>query len=178
MDHWDLLVAFDSAKYRKEEEHKYKIGNNAKKVEFRKVLDGQVLEAKEAQALEKQGLQEERELMLAQIEMNKKYEEEEKAKEQKKKDEQNKMNTVMLGSIEYAKKKHVEKNRGNAMQLPSGLQMKSNRKKRTTGSSVSSMTESVKRLVRRWRKQRESARSDEDRSKSMSSISWASVTAS
>lgn len=109
MDHWDLLVAFDSAKYRKEEEHKYKIGNNAKKVEFRKVLDGQVLEAKEAQALEKQGLQEERELMLAQIEMNKKYEEEEKAKEQKKKDEQNKMNTVMLGSIEYAKKKHVEK---------------------------------------------------------------------
>jgi len=109
VDHWDLLVAFDSAKYRRDEEHKYKIGNKMAKVEFKNTLDGQVLEAKEAQVLEKQGLNEERELMLAQVGMNKKYEEEEKAKEQVKKDAQNKMNTIMLGHIELAKKKNEEK---------------------------------------------------------------------
>lgn len=109
MDHWDLLVAFDSAKYRQEERHKYEIGNNARKVEFRTVLDGQMIEAKEAQELEKKGLLEERELMLAQVELNKKYEEEEKAKVTKKKDEQNKMNTVMLEHIDMARKKNEEK---------------------------------------------------------------------
>jgi hypothetical protein len=105
VDHWDLMVAYDSAKYRRDEEELHKRGSHALKMKFKKVLDDQMLEIQANAENEKRGLVEEREMMLAQVEENKKYKQEEIDVVHRKRDEQSKINTIMLDNIDKYKKK-------------------------------------------------------------------------
>lgn len=99
MDHWDLIVAFDSAKYRAEEEAIVVTGHYQDQRDFKKTLDDQMLEIRENQDNEAAGKEEERLLMDAQIEENKKYKYEEEALHHRKKHEQGAINESMLGDI-------------------------------------------------------------------------------
>jgi len=77
MDHWDLLVAYDSSKYRAEERMIHETGTYAKQAAFKKTLDDQMIEIQEMRDNEARGQEEERELMLAQVIENKRYAQEE-----------------------------------------------------------------------------------------------------
>lgn len=99
MDHWDLIVAFDSQKYKQEEYDMHVRGNYARQRAFKKVLDDQSLEIQEGRDNDAKGLDEERLLMLAQVEENKKYAQEEEALIHRKRDEQSKVNESMMGEI-------------------------------------------------------------------------------
>jgi len=105
MDHWDLMVAFDSHKYRTEEKALHQTGAYAAQMSFKKTLDDQMLEVQENWDNEAQGKREEALLMLAQVEENKIYHEEEQAIVDRKRDEQGKVNSSMLGGIQREREK-------------------------------------------------------------------------
>lgn len=109
MDHWDLIVAFDSQKYREEERRLHQTGTYERKMKFKKVLDDQMLEIQAARDAEARGLEEERDMMTAQIEENKKYLKEEHEVIHRKKEEQSKINTSMLGEINKYRQRDQER---------------------------------------------------------------------
>lgn len=105
MDHWDLMVAFDSAKYRVEEEEMHKIGTHERKMAFKKTLDDQMTEIQGYLDNEARGKQEEADLMTAQIEENKKYHQEEMDIIHRKAFQQKTINESMLGEIQREREK-------------------------------------------------------------------------
>lgn len=105
LDHWDLIVAFDSAKYRQEEKELHQTGTYARQMSFKKVLDDQMLEIQQSRDNEAMGKEEERDLMTAQIEENKKYKQEEEDVIHGKRDQQSKVNESMLGAIHKEREK-------------------------------------------------------------------------
>lgn len=109
MDHWDLIVAFDSQKYKEEEEMLHKTGTHAKKAKFKAVLDSQMEEINANRDNENKGLQEEREMMLAQVEQNKAYHEEEMATIHGKTKIQNDMNNSMMDIIHKRRAKEADR---------------------------------------------------------------------
>jgi len=87
MDHWDLIVAFDSEKFRQEEEGFHLHGGKHETFEkFRDRLDGQMDEIRELREQEEAERRREREDMLAQVEENRRTEEAEAEKERSKMD--------------------------------------------------------------------------------------------
>jgi len=109
LDHWDLMVAFDSHKYRNEERELDQRGHYQMQMNFKKVLDDQMAEIQEQRDNEARGKEEERDLMTAQIEENKKYLQEEQDIIHRKREEQSKINTVMLDTINGYKAKDAER---------------------------------------------------------------------
>merc|ERR1719240_887641 len=76
---------------------------------FKKVLDDQMLEVQEGRDNDARGKEEERVMMLAQVEENKRYKQEEMGIIHKRKDEQMKINTAMLADINKYKKKEADR---------------------------------------------------------------------
>jgi len=105
MDHWDLIVAFDSAKHQQEKKMVHEAGKAAKKEKFKATLDGQMDEIREIQAREADERTQERDLMLAQVEENKRHDAAEEEKRHTKKLNQLKSNTDMLEILGRQKRK-------------------------------------------------------------------------
>merc|ERR1712100_775446 len=83
-----LIVAFDSHKYRNEERRLVETGSHERMMSFKKVLDDQMLEVQEGRDNDARGKEEERVMMLAQVEENRRYKQEEMGIIHKRKDEQ------------------------------------------------------------------------------------------
>merc|ERR1712232_1151046 len=102
-DHWDMIVAFDTEKYRNEEIALQDGGRQAHHAKFRAVLDGQMDEIRTLREQEAEERRKERADMLAQVEENKRMIEAEEAKEQVKRDIMKKANDDMTEALEKRK---------------------------------------------------------------------------
>jgi len=165
MDHWDLIVAFDSAKYRFEEKMLEEKGHHERMMSFKKTLDDQMLEVQEGRDNEERGRQEERELMLAQMEENKKYAHEEEAIIQRKRDEQSKINTMMLDTINKYKKKEADRKQKECDEMTKWLEAEKNQRdedERNQRIEYARKCEAAKKMLDEQRELREENRRLDD----------------
>jgi len=110
MDHWDLIVAFDSEKYKREEEAFYAEGRGANKNHFKGVLDTQMIEINGIREQERQAKEKERTDMLDMIEENKRLAAAEHHVEETKKATMKKANDQMTAALnERREKQRVRK---------------------------------------------------------------------
>lgn len=121
MDHWDLMVAFDSQKYKKDEYELHTKGNYERQMRFKKTLDDQMIEVQGMRDNEAQGREEERLLMEAQVEENEKYKQEEEALIQKKKDLSQACNDSMLGDIQKYKDQEARRKKTEEQEVTAWL---------------------------------------------------------
>merc|ERR1719454_1098938 len=98
------MVAFDSHKHKTEERRLVETGNHERMMSFKKVLDDQMIEVQGARDNDARGKEEERIMMLAQVEENRRYKQEEIDTIHRKRDEQGKINTSMLDDINKYRK--------------------------------------------------------------------------
>lgn len=104
MDHWDLIVAFDTLKHRQEDNHFRDVAKHQQHDKFKKVLDDQMVELGELQAQQDRAKQREREDMLAQIEENKRIAQAERDHHEMQKDRMKAVNNEGKKSIERRRK--------------------------------------------------------------------------
>lgn len=128
LDHWDLIVAFDSRKYQTEERHLMEAGHAAAKKKFKDVLDGQMVEIQEMRDNEARGQEEEKLMMTAQIEENKRYRQEEHDIIRRKREEQGRINESMLGELGKFKRKEEERKRRECEDMTRWLESEKNQK--------------------------------------------------
>eukprot|EP00930_Biecheleria_cincta_P056528 TRINITY_DN42633_c0_g1_i1.p1 TRINITY_DN42633_c0_g1~~TRINITY_DN42633_c0_g1_i1.p1 ORF type:complete len:591 (+),score=173.06 TRINITY_DN42633_c0_g1_i1:54-1775(+) len=104
MDHWDLIVAFDTLKHRQEDAHFRGVAKHQQQEKFKKRLDDQMCEFRQLQAEEDRAKQREREDMLAQIEENKRIAQAERDYHERQKDRMKEVNNEGKKSIERRRK--------------------------------------------------------------------------
>lgn len=109
LDHFDLMVAFDSKKYQIEEKEDTETGAYNAQMSFKKTLDDQMIEVQQGWDNDKAGKQEEADLMAAQIIENKRYWQEEEDILNAKKDAQSKVNESMMDGIYKNRKKIADR---------------------------------------------------------------------
>lgn len=103
MDHWDVIVAYDTEKYKEEEEAFMTQGKHNECAKFRRVLDSQMEELRALREQEAENRRREQEDMQEQIRENKRIEEDEHAMEEYRKNMMKKANDEMMQTIEKQK---------------------------------------------------------------------------
>jgi len=109
MDHWDMIVAFDAAKFVQEEEEFQRKGRHDKIGRFRATLDGQMDEMRDLREQEAEAKRQEMADMTAQIEENKRLNQCEHDKEQDQKNKMIKANDAATVSINRRNQKQKDK---------------------------------------------------------------------
>jgi len=104
MDHWDLIVAFDTLKHRQEDAHFRGVAKHQQQGKFKKTLDDQMVESRQLQAEEDRAKQREREDMLAQIEENKRIAQAERDHHERQKEMMKEVNNEGKKSMERRRK--------------------------------------------------------------------------
>eukprot|EP00441_Pelagodinium_beii_P038185 CAMPEP_0197650822 /NCGR_PEP_ID=MMETSP1338-20131121/31173_1 /TAXON_ID=43686 ORGANISM="Pelagodinium beii, Strain RCC1491" /NCGR_SAMPLE_ID=MMETSP1338 /ASSEMBLY_ACC=CAM_ASM_000754 /LENGTH=569 /DNA_ID=CAMNT_0043225305 /DNA_START=32 /DNA_END=1741 /DNA_ORIENTATION=+ len=104
MDHWDLILAFDTLKHRQEDEDFRKAGKEAQIRKFKGVLDNQMEEFREMEAQAERARQQERQDMLDQVEENKRIAQAEHDAIEAQKDKMKAINGESLRSLERRRK--------------------------------------------------------------------------
>jgi len=104
MDHWDLILAFDTLKHRQEDEDFRKAGKEAQTRKFKGVLDNQMEEFREMEAQAERERQKERKDMLAQVEENRRIAQAEQDAIEAQKDKMKAINGESLRSLERRRK--------------------------------------------------------------------------
>jgi len=109
LDHWDLIVAFDSEKYKKEEEAFYVDGRNKMKEKVKSTLDNQMVEINAIREQERKDKEKERTDMLDMIQENKRLSQAEHDAEEAKKQRMKKENDTMTQALNMRRQKQKEK---------------------------------------------------------------------
>jgi colicin import membrane protein len=109
MDHWDMIVAFDSAKHMEEEEYFERSGRDEVHARFRAVLDAQMEEVRELRDQEAANKQKEIDDMSAQIKENTRIKEAEEKKHGDKKALFKQANDEMTLKLEQRKQREQQR---------------------------------------------------------------------
>lgn len=109
MDHWDMIVAYDSAKHMEEEEAFELKGRAEVHGRFRAVLDAQMDELREVRDQEAANKQQEIDDMQAQIQENARIKHAEEEREEEKIGKMKKANNEMTLKLEQRRQKEVER---------------------------------------------------------------------
>eukprot|EP00929_Paragymnodinium_shiwhaense_P113741 TRINITY_DN82042_c0_g1_i1.p1 TRINITY_DN82042_c0_g1~~TRINITY_DN82042_c0_g1_i1.p1 ORF type:complete len:601 (-),score=202.85 TRINITY_DN82042_c0_g1_i1:174-1976(-) len=130
MDHWDVIVAYDSEKYRQEEEGYIMGGKHEETAKFRRVLDGQMDELRALREREADDRRREREDLEEQIRENKRIAEDEHAMEEHRKNMMKKANDEMMQTIDKQKARQKAKRDKEQRDVLNWMEMEKQRKER------------------------------------------------
>lgn len=128
MDHWDMIVAFDSAKHRQEEAAFQKAGKGSHHAKFKGVLDNQMEEFRMLKEQEAADKRREREDMSALLAENKRLEQAAQEAEHRKKSIQQKSNDEMTAGIVERRRKEQQKKQREQEQMLSWLESEKKKK--------------------------------------------------
>lgn len=128
MDHWDLIVAFDAEKHRREEEQFLRAGKGASHAKFKAALDNQMEEIRTLREQEAELKRQEQEAVAARIEENKRLAELEENAARVKRDKMKMANDEMTSSLQLKKQKQRERQHREQEQMLSWLQNEKTRK--------------------------------------------------
>lgn len=109
MDHWDLMVAYDTMRHRKEDEHFRKAGKSESHAKFKKRLDDQMEEINAIRANEEAGRRREQEETRQQAEENCRLTEAEQKVIHDKRDEMKRINDECMAGLELRRKREEDR---------------------------------------------------------------------